>query len=348
VEPAAERVPVRPTDGRDLVALPKTDLHVHLEGSIRATTLAEMADANGRPLPEGAADGRWSFVDFEDFLAQWTASQACLTTVDDLRRIAVEFVQDEAAQGARYVEVHVSLPEHGVRLGAWEGSLEAVMDGLDDGGRANGVEWAVIVDLVRALPFEASRRAADVAIRYAGRGVIGVGLGGPERVSARPYAELFGAARAAGLHSIPHAGEAAGAASVREALEVLGAERLGHGVRVLEDAELVAEIRARGVTLDVCPTSNVMTGVVKIPDEHPLPRLLEAGLAVSLNSDDPAMFDSPLAGEYAVARATFGLSDDVLASIARTGVEASFAGEATKARMEQGITAWLAGGGPGA
>jgi adenosine deaminase len=330
------------SSGRDVLALPKTDLHVHLEGSVRASTMAELADANGVPLPPGAVDGRWAFVDFEDFLRQWTVAQACLAKPDDLRRIAEEFIEDEASQGVGHIEVHVSLGEHGLRTGAWEGSLEGVIEGLTAAGRRHDVSWGIIVDLVRAIPFEASSRAADVAMRYADRGVIGVGLGGPERVPGALYADLFARARAAGLHSIPHAGEAAGAASVSEALELLGAERLGHGVRVLEDADLIRKVRERGIPLDVCPTSNVRTGVVSMPDEHPLPKLLDAGLSVTLNSDDPAMFGSPVAGEYTLARETFGISDEGLAAIASAGIRASFAEQDVKRRMDDGVAAWLA------
>jgi adenosine deaminase len=326
---------------RDLVRLPKAELHVHLEGAVRVATLMELADRYGRPLPSSLRDGRYSFVDFPDFLAQWLAVQDCLRGLEDLERIAVEFCQDEARQGVRYAEAHVSLAEHAVVIGEWEACLEAVLSGFDRGRRESGVECAVIVDVVRGIDMALSERATRTAVAFAGRGVVAMGLGGSELFAPEPYADFFDEARRGGLHTVAHAGETGGPESIRAALDALRAERLGHGIRILEDERLAAEVRDRGVPLEVCPTSNVMTGQVGSLQEHPLPALLEKGLTVTLNSDDPAMFGSFLANEYEQARSAFGLSDESLASIALAGVGVSFADATTKAALEREIQLWL-------
>lgn len=325
---------------RDLTTLPKVDLHVHLEGSILPATLVEVAARNGTTLPSGLTDGRYRFRDFPDFIAQWTAAMRCLRTAEDFRRIAFEFSRQQGSEGVRYAEPFFSLPEHGMNLGQWDSPLEAVVEGLE-AGREFGVTCRVIVDVIRGIPMEASERGLAAALRFRDRGVVGIGLGGNERVPPAAYAALFDRARKEGLHTVAHAGEAAGPESIRAAIDVLGAERIGHGIRILEDPDLVAEVRERRIPLETCPTSNVMTGVVSSIEAHPLPVLLESGLRVTVNSDDPAMFASPLSGEYEIARRVFGLSDGVLAEIARTGVEASFGPERTKRALEADMDAWL-------
>ena len=327
---------------RDLVALPKVELHVHLEGSMRASTVVELAGRYGVELPEGLRDGRYRFRDFRHFIDEWLAGLSCLRTPEDLRRIAVEFCQDEAAQGVRYAEVSFSLPDHAERLNDWDAALGAVLEGFAAGERAFGITYRAYVDVVRGIDIELSRRAMRAAVRHRDEGVIGIGLGGEERFPPESYADIFREARDGGLHSIPHAGETDGAESIRGALDALGAERIGHGIRILEDADLVEEVRARRVGLDVCPTSNVKTGSVPSIEEHPLPRMLEAGLLATLNSDDPSMFDSRLSDEYALVRDAFGFDDGTLAQLARNGVRASFADEAAKAELERAIDDWLA------
>lgn len=334
------------TTGRDLVALPKTELHVHLEGSMRASTVVELADRYGVALPEGLRDGRYVFRDFRHFIDEWLAGIACLRSPDDFRRIAGEFCEDEAAQGVRYAEVSFSLPDHAERLHDWDIALVAVLEGLAEGGRAFGITCRTFVDVVRGIDLELSERAMRAAVRHRDEGVVGIGLGGEERFPPEPYERIFREAKDAGLRSIPHAGETAGPASIRGALDALGADRIGHGIQIVEDAALVEEVRERGVGLDACPTSNVMTGSVTSIEDHPLPRMLAAGLVVTLNSDDPSMFGSRLSEEYARVREAFGFDDEVLAALARNGVRASFADEAIKAELERAIGAWLTGDPP--
>ena len=326
---------------RDLRALPKVDLHVHLEGSMRPATVVELASRHGVALPDGLREGRYAFHDFRHFIDQWVAGLQCLREPDDFRRIAYEFCQDRAADGVRYAEVSFSLPEHASRLSDWDGPVLAVLEGFAEGERDTGIVCRLYVDLVRGLPMELSRLALGSAIRHRDDGVFAVGLGGDERHPPERYAELFREAREQGLRSLPHAGETGGPESVRGAIETLRADRLGHGFRVLEDPALVAEVRDRGIALDVCPTSNVMTKVVRSIAEHPLPRLLEAGLRVTLNDDDPSMFGSRLSQEYERVRRAFGYGDEVLAEVALTGVDASFASGGLKADLAGRIRAWL-------
>jgi adenosine deaminase len=328
---------------RDLTALPKVDLHLHLEGSMRPSTVVELAGRHGVELPEGLREGRYAFRDFRHFIDQWVAGLRCLRQPADFRRIALELCEDQAAQGVRYAEVSLSLPEHGSRLGDWDGPALAVLEGFAEGERAFGITCRPYIDVVRGLPMELSRLALSSAIRHRDDGVFAVGLGGDERHPPEDYAELFREAREHGLRSLPHAGETAGPKSVRGAIDALGADRLGHGFRVLEDPDLVAEVRERGIPLDVCVTSNVMTRVVPSVQEHPLPRLLEAGLHVTVNDDDPSMFSSRLADEYGILRRDFELPDEMLAGLAMAGVRASFADERLKTDLERGIRAWLAG-----
>ncbi len=328
---------------RDLRALPKVDLHVHLEGSMRPSTVVELAGRYGVALPEGLREGRYEFRDFRHFIDEWLAGLACLREPEDFRRIALEFCEDEAAQGVRYAEVSFSLPDHRDRVRDWDETLLAVQEGLAEGGRRFGIVCRTYVDVVRGIDMAHSRRAMEVAAAHLGDGVIGIGLGGEERFPPEPYADIFREGRARGLRSIPHAGETSGPASIRGAIDALGAERIGHGIRVLEDPGLVEEVRERGIAFDVCPTSNVMTRSVPSLEAHPLPAMLDAGLRCTLASDDPSMFHAFLADEYELCRRELGFDDDRIADLARSGIRASFAPSELRAELEGGVDAWLAG-----
>ncbi len=237
---------------RDLVSLPKVDLHVHLEGSFRPATLREIAAQNRHFLPPALRGDRFVFRDSQEFFELNGVVRDCLVREADFRRVAYELCEDAAAQGVRYMEPSFTLGAHAVRLGEWEMPLRAVLAGLADGEAAFGVGSQLILDHVRKRPAKLAWQTLDVARRYVDRGVVGLGLAGREEYSAAPFAEVFSAARTAGLHSVPHAGEMRGADSVREALELLGAERIGHGFRAMEDPELVAELRLRSIPLEVC------------------------------------------------------------------------------------------------
>lgn len=311
---------------RDPRLLPKAHLHVHLESAVRPETVRELG---GPPEPEGG------FATFGEFADHRAGVRAVLRTPEHFRRIAVEFCADEAAQGVRYAEVTFTAAAHGERVGAPEMPLEAVLDGLAEGGRWYGIECRLLLDHSRRRPLDRLRQTYELAVRH--DRVIGIGLAGDEAYPLAPFAEVLDAARDAGLRLVHHAGESAGAASVREALDVGHAERLGHGIRVLDDDALVAEVRERGVPLEVCPTSNVLLGLVPSLADHPLPRLREAGLTVTVNTDG----ETALADEYARLREVFGYGDETLAELARASVTASFAPPELKAEMLSGIDSWL-------
>ncbi|MEV0067592.1 adenosine deaminase [Amycolatopsis sp. NPDC050768] len=316
---------------RDLAALPKAHLHVHLESTVRPATLRELADANDVPLP-GAAR---AFTGFRDFADYNSLIRACLRTPEDFERVAREFCVDEAAQGTRYAEVTFTAASHGERLGDLEMPLDSVLKGLSEGD----VETRVLLDHSRRRSVERAERTLRLALAH--DEVVGLGMAGEERHSLAPFAGVFAKAREAGLHLVHHAGEDAGPASIREALDVGRAERLGHGIRVLDDPELVAEVRDRAIALEVCPTSNVVLGLVPALAKHPLPCLVAAGLAVTLNTDVPSVTHTTLTDEYTTARDTFGYDDTALAALAETAVTASFAPEETKTALRKEIAAWL-------
>ena len=327
---------------RDVIRLPKADLHVHFQGSVRASTVRELAAKHGRDLPPGLDGDRYTWKSFEDFLLQYGLVSRMLREPDDYRRAALEIAQDEAAEGVRYAEVTLTLLGHGIELDDWSSPVAAALDGFAEAADRFGIVCTLVLDHPRGWPLQYAERMLEVALAYRDRGVVAVGLGGPEAQPGEPVASVFRRAIAEGLHSVPHAGEAEGPLSIREALDLLGAERLGHGIRVLDDPDLTDEVRERRIPLEVCPTSNVATRLVERIEDHPLPRLVDAGLVVTLNSDDPAMFSSPVAGEYRTAREVFGYDDDALAGFARSSIEASFAGDDLKRRLIDEIEEWLA------
>lgn len=267
---------------RDLRSLPKAHLHVHLESTVRPRTVREWG---GPPEPEGG------FSTFREFADQRAKVRELLTTADRFRRVAVEFCADEAAQGTRYVEVTFTAAAHGERVGDPEMPLLAVLDGLAEGQARYGIECRVLLDHSRRRPVERMWQTYKLALRH--EQVIGLGVAGDESHPLAPFAEVCDAARDAGLHLVHHAGEAAGADSIREAIDVGHTERLGHGIRVLDDDALVDEVRERGLALEVCPFSNVLLGLVPSLEEHPLPRLREAGLAVTVNTDGETGLGDP-------------------------------------------------------
>ena len=328
---------------RDLATLPKAELHVHLEGAMRIVTVRELADRGRTPAPSGLVGEDWRFADLDDFIAQYTATCALLTEPEDFRRIAYEFCEDEARNGVRYAEVVFSPSNHAPRLGDdWFGPTEAVLDGLEAGRRDFGVTARVAPDIVRDAGLDMAERSLEVALKYAGRGVVALNAAGSERSPVAPFGPFFRRAKDAGLRSVPHAGEWGGPRNVWETLEHCMPDRIGHGVRSVEDPSLVAHLAEEGIPLEVSPVSNLATGVYASLAEHPFRVLRDAGVTVTLNSDDPPMFGAWLADVYRSAAETWGYEDDSLAEIARTGVRVSFADDELKSEILEGIDTWLA------
>jgi adenosine deaminase len=315
---------------RDLAALPKAHLHVHLESTIRPATLAAL----GSPAPPAVFTGFGAFVDYN------AAVRPSLRTAADFERVAYEFCVDSATDGVRYAEVTVTAAAHGARLGDPAMPLEAVLAGLRAGSRDPGIETRVVIDHSRRRPLSWAEESVRLAEGHPDA-VVAFGVAGDEAAPLTPYRAVVGRAAAAGVHLVHHAGETAGAPSVREALDVGRAERIGHGIRSLEDPGLVARLRDERVPLEVCPSSNVALGLVPSLAAHPLPALVSAGLVVTLNTDIPSVTGRSLSAEYAAVRDTFGCTDEELATFARAAVDASFAPAATKAELHRGIDTWL-------
>jgi adenosine deaminase len=321
----------------DLAALPKVHLHVHLESTIRWQTLRELGDRNGVAVPERPTDPL-AFNGFRQFADYNTLIRECLRHPADFTRVAAEFCMDEAAQGTRYVEVTFTAAAHGERLGAPEMPLLAVLDGLRQGKRTTGLEFRVLLDHSRRRSVQRAWETLRLAREH--DEVAGIGVAGDESHPAAPFARVWDAAKEAGVHLIHHAGETQGPASIREALEIGYAERLGHGIRVLDDPELVASVRDKAIPLEVCPSSNVVLGLVPSLAAHPLPRLIDAGLAVTLNTDIPNLTGTTLTDEFARARTVFGLSDTELAALNHTAIDASLAPGAVKGALHRETDTW--------
>lgn len=305
--------------------MPKVELHVHLEGSIRPDTLLELAERNRIDLPARTAaelKDWYAFRDFDHFIEIYLTAARCIRTPADIERITADFLAEQARQNVLHSEVTYTASTQRMLSGIpLDDQLEAINRARTSAEREHGVTMSVTIDYPRNLDPAAFVEVARWAVDNRPRGISALGLGGPEAgYPPKLFEKAFAVAREAGLPAVPHAGETAGAESVRGALDVLGACRIGHGVRCLEDPSLVAELRDRQVPLEVCPTSNVRLGVTPSFEAHPLPRLLEAGLYVTLNSDDPPMFGTTLTDEYRRVAATFGLgSGDVQDLVMKAG-----------------------------
>jgi len=264
---------------------------------MRPSTLSELAASAGISVPPIRG-----FGSFAAFSGMYVAACDVLTSADAMARLTREVVEDAAIDGAVWVEPAVYVPHHNQRLGPPEGTLEVILDAAAAAGREFGIGVGVVVAADRTVEPNDAVEQARLAVRYADSGVVGLGLANDETGHPpEPFSEAFAIARDAGLLSVPHAGEMEGPASVVGALDALGADRIRHGIRALEDPALVRELADRGVVLDVCPTSNVRTGVVPALADHPLPDLLAAGLLCTVNTDDPAMFGTDLGAEHAAA-----------------------------------------------
>jgi aminodeoxyfutalosine deaminase len=317
------------------VTYPKIELHVHLEGTIRPRTLLEIARRNDYALPADTVEGLrelYEFRDFEHFIEIWVLTTNALRTRDDFRQVVVDYAAEAASHGAVYVEAIFS-PTERVRRGvAWDDIFAGYCDGAEEARELHGIDIRLTPDIVRGFPLAEAEPVVRYSTTYADRGVVGVGLGGLEaQYPPEPYASVFELAKAEGLGSVPHAGEVAGPASIRGALDALRADRIRHGFRAVEDTELVAELAQRGIVLDVSPVSNVRTGAVASLAEHPLPKLVAAGVRCSISTDDPAMFDTDLTRDYDAAR-TLGVDPR---SAYEAGVEGALCDEATRERLRE-------------
>ena len=317
------------------MTFPKIELHVHLEGTVRAGTLLQIAGRNGAPLPADTVEGLaalYEFRDFAQFLEVWLLTTGALRTEADFRQVVVDYAAEAASHGAVYIE-GIFTPGEPVSRGAgWDEVFTGYCDGAQQAAELYGVQVRLTPDIPRGWPLETAELTARHAVAYRDRGVVGLGLGGSEaEYPPELYARAFQVARDGGLGSVPHAGEAAGPASIRGALDSLAADRIRHGIRAVDDPGLVADLAARGVVLDVCPISNLRTGVIASLAEHPLPRLVAAGVACSVSTDDPAMFGTDLTADYAAA-SQLGVSGR---DCYQAGLRGALCDQQTKAALQQ-------------
>ena len=317
----------------DLLDLPKTELHLHLEGAIPPQALLQLIHKYGgaQEVPDlERLEARFRYRDFPHFIKTWLWMIRCLREYEDFRLIAAAVARQLAAQGVRYAELHFSPGDHqprGLELQPLAAAIRAGFnDATADGQTHPAVRANLIVDLVRNYGPERGARRLEQAAEVADEtGIVGIGIGGGEHgFPPEPYAPVYRRAEALGLHRVAHAGESAGPESIWGAVKTLGVERIGHGTRAFEDPALVAYLSEAGIPLEVCPTSNVCTGVVATLRDHPLAKYHRSGVRVTLSSDDPTMFGSDIVAEYRQARDVLGLGAADLVQIARTGFEVAF------------------------
>jgi adenosine deaminase len=307
--------------------MPKVELHVHLEGSIRLETLLTLAERNDVALPINSIEElqEWyQFSDFDHFIEVYFAICSCLRTPDDFELIAAEFLKHQSEQNIKYSEVIFTPYTHHEHV-TFDEQLAAINRARMKAEKSLGVRMGLVPDISRQIrPVEESFLVVDWAAQNMDKGITALGLGGPE-VDNPPeiFQETFERARAAGLPSLPHAGETGGPQSIWGSINSLNAVRIGHGVQCLEDPELVAYLRERQIPLDVCPTSNVCLGVAPSLLEHPLPKLLEEGLFVTINSDDPPMFDTTLTDEYLRISKSFDFKITTIKQLVINSIHAS-------------------------
>lgn len=356
--PAAQEPPCklrRTRVRRDLAALPKANLHLHLEGAMRPSTLTELCKKYDIPRPEDTRHRR--FENFSAFASVYVAACSCLREEADLFRLVREVAEDAKAAGALWVEAALSSTFYSERFGGWEGVLGILLRAAEEAEEKTGVALGYIVSAERMFDKEVAEKLAkqtrqfvDAGSKIKGRpGIIGFGLHANEEGNPpEPFAEAVKIACGGGsvLVPLPHAGElpphpGRGADSVRFCVDVLGAPRIGHGVLAVEDDELVSHLAAKSVCLDICPTSNFLLRVVDSLAEHPLQHLLAAGVPCTINPDDPLLFGCDLLSEFEVCRAEMGLSDATLAACARYSFIHSRAPEELKKRGLEGVAAWL-------
>ncbi|MEV8506058.1 adenosine deaminase [Actinoplanes sp. NPDC051475] len=321
-----------------IAGLPKAELHVHHVGSASPRIVAELAarheGTSPVPADPAALADYFAFRDFGHFIEVYLSVVDLIRDDEDVRTLTYEVARELARQQVRYAELTVTPYSH-VRRGI---PAPAFCAAIEDARTAAGRDFGVDLRWCFDIPGEAGLPAAEETLRIALEerpdGLISFGLGGPEVGVPRPqFKPYFDKARAAGLHSVPHAGETTGPETIWDALRDLGAERIGHGISAAQDPQLMAYLAEQGIPLEVCPTSNVRTRAVAAIEEHPLATLVAAGVPVTINSDDPPMFGTTLEEEYAVAAHLLGLDQAGVAELARATVGASFLPAAGKDRL---------------
>lgn len=331
------------TPGYDrLRSLPKAEVHVHLEGCFEPSALEAWAQQAGVPMPRDR-DRLLQFEGLADFLRFLDWACALASTPARLAELSYGFSRRLAASGAGYADV-IFNPTHWT---AWHGRLPAMIEAIDAGFAAAEQDGlppvGLCVSILRTQSADAAAELVDTLVALRHPRVVALSIDGNEAAAGRTgprFADAFRRAGAAGLRRTVHAGESSGPEGVRDAIELLGADRIDHGVRAIEDPELVALLADRRIPLGICPTSNLALGVYPSIEDHPVDRLRRAGVVVSLNTDDPVLLGASLEGEYAMCSQAFGWSDEDLRALARNSIGASFATVDVKARMLEDLSRW--------
>lgn len=326
-----------------LASLPKVELHIHLEGAIPLPTLWQLVQQYGgdnEVTSIVALEQRFAYRDFPHFIDTWVWKNRFIRTYADFTLIAEAVARDLANQNIRYVESHYSptdFARHGLEIGE---ITHAIRTGLD---RVPEIEFKLIADVVRDSPIERAMRTVETVAELKEYGVIGIGLGGSEqRHPPAPFAPVFDRARQLGLRTTAHAGEAAGAESIWGALRDLNAERIGHAARANEDPALVDFMQSQQVPLEMCPISNLRTAVYGDIGQHPVGEFIARGMLVTINTDDPKMFNNTLVDEYALLMERFGLTQTHVCTLIDNAITASWLDDAAKATLRQMFHADLA------
>ncbi|WP_181763897.1 adenosine deaminase [Streptomyces albidus (ex Kaewkla and Franco 2022)] len=333
---------------RDLRALPKAHLHLHFTGSMRPSTLMELADKYGVHLPAALSGGEPPKLRATDergwfrFQRLYDIARSCLRSPEDIRRLVREAAEEDVRDGSRWLEIQVDPTSYAPRLGGLIPAMEIILDAMEDAVRTTGLDMRLVVAANRMKHPLDARTLARLAVRFRDRGIVGFGLSNDERRGfARDFDRAFAIARQGGLLAAPHGGELTGPGSVRDCLDDLHASRLGHGVRAAEDPKLLARLAAKKVTCEVCPASNVALGVYDKPEDVPLRTLWDAGVPMALGADDPLLFGSRLAAQYAIAREAHGFTDPELAELARQSVHAAAMPVEVREKVLADIDSWL-------
>ena len=318
--------------------IPKAELHVHLEGAAPPDLVRRLAERNGLQLSEDLFDERGAVVwnNFLHFLEVYDAAAAVIQTPQDYRDVTYEYLQACAGEGAVYVEV-MSSPDHAAEAGmSYQDHVDGIVAGIDDARRDFAIEGRLIVTCVRHFGIEQAMEVARQVVANPHPHIVGFGMGGDEAAwPPSQFRTVFEYVAASGLPCTVHAGEWAGPDMIREAIDSLPVQRIGHGVRACEDPELVRELSDRGITLEVCPGSNIATGIYPSRQAHPLKKLRNAGVKVTLNSDDPPYFATSVGREYDGAAREMGLTSDDLHGITGTAIAAAFVDDATKRELRR-------------
>jgi adenosine deaminase len=338
----------RKTLHEKLQDLPKVDLHRHLEGSLRLSTLADIAREHGVDLPShdieelrpyvqvttDEAPGFLAFLEKFNFLARFYSKLDCIA------RVSYEAVADAAQDNVKYLELRFNPVTLAFSQGFYfEEVVEQVISAVKKAEQDFDITVKLLVTIRRDYDQDTASRIVDMAIHYADQSIVGLDLAGDEvHYSAQPFAELFNKAKDMGLGITVHAGEAAGAESVHTAIELLRADRIGHGVRASEDLVVMALVRERGITLEMCPTSNIQTAAVRVITRHPLRVFHQIGLPVTINTDDPSVSNTTLTDEYMVAVRDIGVTVSEIKQMILTGVRSAFLPWSEKEQLETWFT----------